>query len=96
DIWDGEVFREFRGPNDKPFLEAYDPKLEVHLIFSLFVNWFNPLGNKQSGKHISFGIIYLACNNLPVHLQCQMENIYLAGIIPGPQEPLYDQLNHVL
>ncbi|KIN98676.1 hypothetical protein M404DRAFT_157222 [Pisolithus tinctorius Marx 270] len=25
-----------------------------------------------------------------------MESIYLAGIIPVPQEPLYDQLNHVL
>ncbi|KIO05596.1 hypothetical protein M404DRAFT_58486, partial [Pisolithus tinctorius Marx 270] len=38
----------------------------------------------------------MICNNLPVHSHYSIENVYLAGIIPGPKEPSHDQINHVL
>ncbi|EJD33864.1 hypothetical protein AURDEDRAFT_21509, partial [Auricularia subglabra TFB-10046 SS5] len=36
------------------------------------------------------------CLNLPMHLRYLEENMYLAGIVPGPNAPTLDQLNHVL
>lgn len=98
DTWDGKVFREFRGPDGGLFFNM-DNSLqgsEVRLGFSLFVDWFNPFGNRQGGKHTSFGAIYMVCHNLPAHTRYQLENVYIAGIIPGPQEPSYYYLNHVL
>jgi len=96
DIWDGCVFREFKGPDDKLFLTSDPLKPEFRLVFSLFIDWFNPYGMKQSGKHASCGAIYMVCHNLPVHLHYQVENVYIAGIIPGPREPSSYHLNHVL
>lgn len=96
DIWDGSAFRQFRGPDGKLYFGSENPRSEVHLAFSLFVDWFNPFGNKQGGKHTSFGAIYMVCLNLPIHLRYQLENVYIAGIIPGPQEPSSYRLNHVL
>ena len=42
------------------------------------------------------GAIYLACLNLPSDIRYRPENIYLAGIIPGPKEPSLQELNHLL
>ncbi|EJD32660.1 hypothetical protein AURDEDRAFT_45361, partial [Auricularia subglabra TFB-10046 SS5] len=36
------------------------------------------------------------CLNLPLHLRYREENLYLAGIVPGPNAPSLDQLNHLL
>ncbi|TFK82411.1 hypothetical protein K466DRAFT_468385, partial [Polyporus arcularius HHB13444] len=38
----------------------------------------------------------MACLNLPIHVRYAPQNIYLAGIIPGPREPSLDELNRVL
>lgn len=96
DIWDGSAFRQFRGPDNNLYFGSENPRSEVRLAFSLFVDWFNPFGNKQGGKHTSFGAIYMVCLNLPIHLRYQLENVYIAGIVPGPQEPSSYRLNHVL
>lgn len=93
DIWDGSVFRQFQGPDNKLYFSLENPHSEVHLAFSLFVDWFNPFGNRQGRKHISFGAIYMVCLNLPIHLRYKLENVYIAGIIPGPQEPSSYRLN---
>jgi len=34
--------------------------------------------------------------NLPPHLRYRIENVYITGIIPGPNEPSLHHLNHVL
>ncbi|KAG2744864.1 hypothetical protein P692DRAFT_20662470, partial [Suillus brevipes Sb2] len=97
DIWDGAVLRNLKGPDGRPFVsEANNPQPELHLVFSMFIDWFNPFGSKQGGPSTSIGAIYLICHNLPAHLRYKLENVYLAGIIPGPREPYQHHLNHLL
>ncbi|KAF8834764.1 hypothetical protein BDN67DRAFT_873155, partial [Paxillus ammoniavirescens] len=96
DIWHGSVFRDFKGPDGKPFTKVQLAGLEICLIFSMFVDWFNSFRTKQGGKHVSFGAIYLICNNLPIHLCYHIENVYIAGIILGPNKLSGYEINHIL
>lgn len=94
DIWDGCIMGELKGPDKRPFLEG--PVDETRLVWSLSIDWFNPYQNKQAGKKASTGSILMACLNLPPSLRHKPENLYLAGIIPGPKEPVTDEINHFL
>ncbi|EIN06944.1 hypothetical protein PUNSTDRAFT_39432, partial [Punctularia strigosozonata HHB-11173 SS5] len=40
--------------------------------------------------------IALACLNLPVEIRYAPENLYLAGLVPGPREPTLTELNHYI
>ncbi|EIN13261.1 hypothetical protein PUNSTDRAFT_58255, partial [Punctularia strigosozonata HHB-11173 SS5] len=48
------------------------------------------------GARTSCGIIALACLNLLVDIRYKPQNMYLAGIIPGPKEPPLTATNHYL
>ena len=93
DIFDGEVLRNFMGPDGKHFSLGNG---EGRYVFSVSVDFFNPLSNKQAGKKVSVGLITLVCLNLPPHLRYKPENIFLAGVIPGPNEPRGTAINHFL
>ena len=56
DIFDGEMLQNFKGPDSKHF---GDEENEGCYVFSLSIDFFNPLSNKQSGKKVSVGIISL-------------------------------------
>lgn len=94
DIWDASALREFLGPDGKSFHKG--PGNEGRLVFSLNMDGFNPLTNKQAGKKNSTGGIYMVCLNLPPSLRYNVENMLLVGVIPGPREPSLDQINHLL
>ena len=97
DVHDSPELRQFLGPeNDpqRPFLRR--PGNEGRLVFSLNMDGFNPLMNKESGKKISVGAIYLVCLNLPPAIRYDIENVFLVGVIPGPHEPSKEEINHVL
>ncbi|KZS90567.1 hypothetical protein SISNIDRAFT_384049, partial [Sistotremastrum niveocremeum HHB9708] len=94
DIWEGEVFRSFKGPDGTPFFERRGE--EGRYAFSMNTDGFNPRGNMQAGKAASVTAIYLVCLNLPWTLRYHAENIYLVGVIPSPTKPSKSQINHLL
>ncbi len=93
DIFEGKVVHNFQGPDGMHFGLSGE---EGRYLFSLGVDFFNPLGNKQAGKKRSVGPVSLVCLNLPIDLRYQPENMFLFSIIPGPNEPPLTCLNHYL
>lgn len=92
--FDGEFLKTFLGHDKKLF--CHRPGTEGRLLFSLCVDFFRVEGLKLRGPNTSVGIIALACLNLPPEVRYAPENLYLAGIVPGPHEPLLTDLNHYL
>lgn len=95
DIFQGSRILEFKGPDGKHFSETGD-KGAGRYLFSLGFDFFNPLRNLAAGKKISIGVVALICLNLPIELRYKPENVFLAGIIPGPKEPSLDAVNPYL
>jgi hypothetical protein len=93
DIFDGGMLRNFKGPGGLHFSHGDGGG---RYVFSLSVDFFNPLGNKQAGKKVSVGLISLVCLNLPPELRYKVEYMFLAGIIPGRREPPLDKGNHYI
>ncbi|KAJ4487060.1 hypothetical protein C8J55DRAFT_594498 [Lentinula edodes] len=83
---------------DSPFWDSIRHNLNSphDLIFSVYVDWFNPLGNKQAGKQISCGAIVLYCLNLPLEIRFRPENIFVVGMMPGPHGPTVGTIHHIL
>ena len=78
DIYEGRVWKELNCISGRPFLSQ--PK---NLCLMLNVDWFNPYDETS----YSAGVMYFVVQNLPRSERYKMENIILAGIIPGPREP---------
>lgn len=91
DLWEAEYLATFVGPDGLPFFNG-----SGRLAFALAIDWFNPGTNLEAKKKWSIGAVYAVCLNLPPHLRFRLENVCLVAIIPGPQEPSLDQLNHFL
>ncbi len=92
---DGSAVLKIQGPDGKPFLDGLK-RTELRLLWTFSVDWFNPYTNKAAGKSASIGSIALTCVNLPPSLQYDSTYMYLAGIIPGPNEPPEDACNHYI
>ena len=93
DMFDAEVLRNFNGLDGRHFSDGGE---EGRYVFSLCIDYFNPLGNKQAGKKKSIGLISMVCLNLPPEMRYKPENMFLFGIIPGPNEPPLACFNHYL
>lgn len=90
--FEAEFLRNFRGP-ETTFFERTN---ELRLAFALSVDFFNKEGVRSGAAHVSFGAMTLVCLNLPEHIRYKRENMFLAGVIPGPHEPLLSEISHYL
>lgn len=93
DIWDAPVLRTINLPDGREFLDV--KANEGRYVFSICIDGLLPHG-KGSGPAVSVGSIFFACLNLPPHLRYRYENMYLAGVIPGPKHPSKEQINNIL
>ncbi len=94
DVFSGSFVRSFKGLDSKLFIDR--PEGEGRLLFSLNLDFFNPEGNRERGAHTSTGILAMACLNIPPEIRYKAQNMYIAGIIPGPVEPKLTEGNHFL
>ncbi|MBW0483199.1 hypothetical protein O181_022914 [Austropuccinia psidii MF-1] len=67
-----------------------------NLLFSLYVDWFNPFITKGAAKSISIGSIILTCLSLPPSERYKDKNMFWYAIILGPKDPSLDQMNSIL
>ncbi|KJA14683.1 hypothetical protein HYPSUDRAFT_94559, partial [Hypholoma sublateritium FD-334 SS-4] len=94
DIWLSKVFSSLKDSSGKRFYPG--PGSEARLVFSLSVDSFNPFGNKIAKQSVSSTGIWLVLLNLPPNVRHLPENLYLTGIIPGPNKPSLTDMNHYL
>jgi hypothetical protein len=95
DIFHGTYLqRDLKDPLGNIFIDTPDGKLR--LVWSILVDFFNPLHNKAAGKLVSVGSIALTCLNLPPHLRYKPGNQFVFGLIPLPHEPKKEEINHFI
>ncbi len=94
DIKDGTHLANLTDKDGKPFLNA--DCHELRLAWSFSTDWFNPFHNVTAGKTASVGSIAMTCLNLPPTFRYMPEYVFLAGVIPGPDEPKDDLVNNFL
>jgi hypothetical protein len=94
DLWSSKIFSLLRDAKGHSFFPGSAD--EGRLIFSLSIDGFNPFHNKTAKQTASSTGIWLVLLNLPPHERYLPENIFLAGVIPGPYKPETHQINHYL
>lgn len=94
DIWESSIFVNLKDSFGQPFHPG--PGTEARLVFSISMDSFNPFGNKTAKQKVSSTGIWLVLLNLPPSIRHLPENLYLAGIIPGPEKPSLTEINHYL
>jgi hypothetical protein len=95
DIWDAPGVYKIPGPNGHPFIHRC-PDNEGRYLFGFNMDGFNPFQLKQAGRSATVMGLYMVCLNLPPEVRFKSENMFLAGIIPGPKEPSKDEINNFL
>ena len=92
DMWDGRHLCRVLLKKGERFLPG--PEDETRLAFSFSMDSFNPYHMKEAKQTVSSTAIWLTLLNLPHHLRNRPENMFLAGVIPGPRKPSLSDVNH--
>jgi Transposase family tnp2 len=94
DMWDAGHLCKILLKKGERFLPG--PADEMRLVFSFSMDSFNPYHMKEAKQTVSSTAIWLILLNLPSYLRYRPENMFLAGIIPGPRKPSLSDVNHSL
>ena len=92
DMWDGRHLCRILLKRGERFLPG--PVDETRLAFSFSMDSFNPFHMKEAKQTVLSTAIWLTLLNLPPHLRNRPENMFLAGVIPGPRKPSLSDVNH--
>jgi len=93
DIYDGRVWKTFKGTNDETSPNFFRPEVaDSHLGLMLNLDWFQPF----DGTNHSTGVLYAAICNLPRDIRFKRENLLIISILPGPNEVSLHKINHYL
>jgi hypothetical protein len=95
DIWDAPGLYKIPGPDGHCFIHTCADN-EGRYLFSFNMDGFNPFQLKQAGRSATVMGLYMVCLNLPPGERFKSENMFLVGIIPGPNEPSMERINHFL
>lgn len=95
DIFQGSVISNLKAKDEKTPFHFYGDKDAGHYVFSFCHDDFSS-HSKGSVKRASIGLLALACLNFPIEMRFKPENMFLAGIIPGPKTPPLDAINPYL
>ncbi|KAJ3495364.1 hypothetical protein NLJ89_g10637 [Agrocybe chaxingu] len=93
-VFDADFIRNFKGPGGTLFVDR--PQNEGRYLFAFNVDFFSSECQTVRGASASSGIISAVCLNLPESIRYKKENMYIAGIISGLDEPHLTQLNHYM
>lgn len=91
-VFEAKFIKDFRGPDGTLFVDRGD---KIRLAFSMHVDFFNPNRTTHRGAHDSIGVISCANLALDSSIRYRPEYMYMT-IIPGPNEPSYDELDHYI
>lgn len=92
DILESRAVQDFIGPDGVHFVDA--PPDELRFIWGLGYDSFNPHGMKPGRPSGGSSALYAVLLSLPPDLRFLEENMFLIGIIPGPNKPSLDQIDH--
>jgi len=84
DIYDGQVWKDFQTYKGQPFLSQ-----PHNIALMMNCDWFQPFDHSQ----YSVGVLYFTILNHPHDIRFKPENVIIAGIIPGPNEPNPYEIN---
>ncbi|KIP01753.1 hypothetical protein PHLGIDRAFT_38447, partial [Phlebiopsis gigantea 11061_1 CR5-6] len=94
--FEAQFLRDFYYDKSSNALFLDRPRDEGRYAFALCVDFFSVEGKSLHNARADLGMIVMACLNIPPEIRYKPENLYLVGIIPGPEEPALERLNHYM
>ncbi|GBB90775.1 hypothetical protein RclHR1_17840002 [Rhizophagus clarus] len=70
----------------------FENKADAHLGLMMNLDWFQP----YKRTIYSTGVIYVVICNLPRDVRFKPKNVFILGILPGPDEVKLHKVNHYL
>lgn len=92
DIMESNIVQDFTGPDGVRFVDC--PDSELRFVWGLGFDGFNPYNPRPGGPNASSSAIYLVLMNLPPDMRFLEENMFLVGVIPGPEKVPMSAINH--
>lgn len=94
-LTDREGVRKLKDAEGHPFLLPIRQP-ELRLIWEYCMDGFSRDGNLIGKQKYSNGMQIFMCKNLPPSMAHRPENLFLAAIIPGSNEPKVEEMSNFM